>query len=326
MRIHTAEQAPHRPGTTPAYGLRATGDVVPRNPQTRFGKEIVMSIRAWLDRFRPRWQQPRQTVPRPRSCPVVVEPLEDRCTPAVLLNIGDVTILEGNEGVQMAEVLVSLSRPHGRSVSVNYSSDDSAVAGKLTIARGETSETILVPVIGDRLVEPTEYLTVTLSGARGARLADGEGVVTILDDEPYISAVGPYTMEGNSGATVFAFTVNLSAAYDEVVTVNFSTQDGTAFADEDYTATSGLVTFERFETSQTILVDVTGDDLPEPDEYFYVQLSGASANAVISYEWSSGTIADDDGYVPPYDPGDYYWYDYGYYDYGYYDYGWYYYW
>ena len=39
------------------------------------------------------------------------------------------------------------------------------------------------------------------------------------------------------------FTVSISAATDEAVTVDYATSDGTARADQDYTETSGTLTF-----------------------------------------------------------------------------------
>ena len=153
------------------------------------------------------------------------------------LSVSDVTLIEGNAGTQNAVVTVSLSAPSTKTVTVNYStangtasagSDYQAVSGKLTFAPGQTSKSILVPVIGDRLGEPNETFFVNLSGAKNATIADGQGVVTIVDDEPRISINDVSATEGNSGTTPFTFTVSLSAAHDEPVTVNYATADGTA--------------------------------------------------------------------------------------------------
>ena len=40
--------------------------------------------------------------------------------------------------------------------------------------------------------------------------------------------------EGNGKTTPFTFTVRLSAAYDQAVTVNYATANGTATAGNDY--------------------------------------------------------------------------------------------
>jgi hypothetical protein len=49
----------------------------------------------------------------------------------------------------------------------------------LTFAPGETNKTLQIPVRGDRLGELDESFFVTLSGARGAKIGDGQGLVTI---------------------------------------------------------------------------------------------------------------------------------------------------
>ena len=83
-------------------------------------------------------------------------------------------------------------------------------------------------------------------------------------------------LEGNSGTTAFVFTVSLSNASAQAITVNFATADGSAtLADSDYQGGAGSVTFAPGTTSQTITVLVNGDTKFEPDETFTVNLSAA---------------------------------------------------
>src|SRR5690606_5822117 len=89
------------------------------------------------------------------------------------------------------------------------------------------------------------------------------------------------------------FTVTLSAASGQTVTVNYATADGTATQPADYTSTSGTLTFTPGSTTQTITVPVIGEAVPEADETFFVNLSGAS-NATISDNQGVGTIINDD--------------------------------
>lgn len=242
---------------------------------------------------------------QPAPCRLSIEALGDRIMPASL-SVGDAMIIEGNAGTQYAEVRVTLDTPTNKTVTVNYKtadrtatsgSDYGAVSGKLTFAPGEISKTLLVAVKGDRLGEGNETFFVKLHGAKNAGIADGTGDVTIVDDEPVISISGDSAYEGNSGTTFLTFTVTLSAAYDQTVTVNYATQDGIALAGEDYLATSGTLTFATGETIKTITVEILGDTTPEPNETFFVLLSDASANASIAaFYYASGGILDDDGY------------------------------
>ena len=76
--------------------------------------------------------------------------------------------------------------------------------------------------------------------------------------------------EGNAGTTPATFTVTLSEAAAQTVTVSYATSNGTALAGIDYTSTSGTVTFPAGATSRTISVPVLGDTLDEDDESFRV--------------------------------------------------------
>ena len=90
------------------------------------------------------------------------------------------------------------------------------------------------------------------------------------------------------------FTVTLSAASDAPVTVTYATADGTAtVAGGDYQAATGTLTFAPGQTSKTITVLVNGDRLAEADEYFFVNLTGAT-NAGIANGSGFGTILDDE--------------------------------
>lgn len=92
--------------------------------------------------------------------------------------------------------------------------------------------------------------------------------------------------------TAFSFTVHLSRHSSSPVSVNYATADGTATAAEnDYVPTSGTLTFAPGQTTKTITVLVNGDPVGEPDETFFVNLSGAH-NAVIAHVQGVGTIED----------------------------------
>jgi hypothetical protein len=94
--------------------------------------------------------------------------------------------------------------------------------------------------------------------------------------------------------TEFVFTVSLSKASKQQVSVNYTTVDGTATAaDGDYVPMSGTLTFAPGQTSETIRVLVNGDSVPDHPEGFFVDLSGAS-RASIANAVGDGTIL-----VPP---------------------------
>jgi hypothetical protein len=219
--------------------------------------------------------------------------------------IGDVTVLEGNSGTTAFVFTVSLSATSNQAVSVNYATaDGSATAGSdyqstsatLTIPAGQTSGTITVLVNGDRVAEANETFFVNLSSPTNGVVSDGQGAGTILDDEPRISISDVSKKEGKKNQTTqFTFTVTLSAAYDQSVTMSFKTTDGTAkTSDSDYVAKTGTITFAPGETTKTITIVVNGDSKKEADETFYLDLFGNSGNSLFTRNRGVGTILNDD--------------------------------
>jgi len=102
--------------------------------------------------------------------------------------------------------------------------------------------------------------------------------------------------EGDSGTTIARFTVALSAASAQTVTVDYATSDGTATAGSDYEAASGTLTFAAGETSKNIDVRVRGDVTPENNEAFLVTLSNA-AGATLTKASAFAIIEDDDQFA-----------------------------
>ena len=103
--------------------------------------------------------------------------------------------------------------------------------------------------------------------------------------------------EGDSGTTPYEFEVTLSNPSAEVVTVNFSTTDGTAtIADNDYVDNDNILIFNPGDPlTQTITVLVNGDIQFEDDEDFTVSLD-SSTNSTIdaSNDIAAGSITNDD--------------------------------
>ena len=100
--------------------------------------------------------------------------------------------------------------------------------------------------------------------------------------------------EGNSGQKNFDFTVGLSAADVQDVTVHYRTADGTAAGAVDYVPVlDGQVTIPAGLTSATVRVQVIGDSAYESFETFTVDLF-SPAGADIAKGQATGVILNDD--------------------------------
>lgn len=232
--------------------------------------------------------------------------INDDAPPTISVN--DVSVVEGNSGTKTVTFTVKLNAASPNTVKVNYAtqnltatagSDYVAKSGQLTFFPGQTSKTVSVTVKGDTVVEPNEQFRLNLSGPQNATIADGQGIATIVNNDPTptvppkLSIAGFSALEGNSGTKQFSFLVTLDKAGANPITVNYATSNGTATAGLDYIAKTGTVTFAAGQTSKTITVTVKGDTLKSSNETFFVTLS-SPVNATIAVAKATGTILNDD--------------------------------
>lgn len=213
----------------------------------------------------------------------------------ILSNEGS-TVTEG--GLATFDVVLDHASFEDITVYVRVS-DGSAVAPDdydggvfpVTIEAGETSVPFTVQTIQDPTDEPDENFYVSLDAGDIEAFGYGGGVEGIIiddDDPPTVSVNDSSATEGGA----VTFTVSLSAASSYTIVVDFETSDDTATAGSDYTANSGSVTFNPGETSKTVEVETSSDDVDEPNESFLIDLLFAS-NASIGDGQGLGTILDD---------------------------------
>jgi len=113
---------------------------------------------------------------------------------------------------------------------------------------------------------------------------------------PEFRITGPVKVDEDVGTVTY--TISLNKVYDQTVSVQYATQDGTAVAGQDYTAISGVVTFPPGQTSTTVRVPISADTVDEPDENYLIVLSAAVGASISKTEGEvTTTIFDNDG--PP---------------------------
>ena len=110
---------------------------------------------------------------------------------------------------------------------------------------------------------------------------------------PALSFAGSNITVSETAGTV-TLTVELDPASTGTVTVDYATSDQTAQAGEDYTATSGTLTFAASETSKTITVPILNDTDYDPSQRFRVTLSNAPGATLPTSPWAFVNITNDD--------------------------------
>lgn len=233
---------------------------------------------------------------------------------ATITLTGGTTKVEGDGGTVAYQFTATLDNEVDGGVMVAYTTDDgSATAGSDYIDNdnslafagnaGET-QTITVRVNGDTTVEADETFSVSLGAVSSALASDvstagspQSGTITD-DDTATVTLMGGATQaEGDSGTTDYTFTVLLDAAVQGGLTVDFTTNDGTAtVADSDYVDNDSTLSFAGTAGEmKTIVVQVNGDTKVENNETFTVAL-GATSNGAVTTAGTpqQGGISNDD--------------------------------
>jgi hypothetical protein len=144
-------------------------------------------------------------------------------------------------------------------------------AGQMVVATATTNGNLFV---GKKTSEFSQCRTVTVPG-----------------DVKLSSA----TYSANESNASLAVIVSRVGGSNGTITVNYTTSDGTATAGQDYTATSGTLTFNNGESGKLITIPLIGDAADESDETFNIALSNPTGGATLLNPSSAvATITDND--------------------------------
>ena len=220
-----------------------------------------------------------------------------------LVSVSDVSV---NEAAGTMTFTVTRINANSGAFTVDYATangsatagaDYDATSGTLSFAANQVSQTVTVTIDDDATPELDETVLLNLSNATGgATIGDGQGVGTIVNDDgaPIQVSINDVSItEGDSGQSILTFTVNRTGGSD-AFSVSYATADDSAVAGSDYLAASGSLSFNAGQNSRTISVVINGDTTIEPNERFFVNLFGATNDAVIVDGQGIGTIVNDE--------------------------------
>ncbi len=137
---------------------------------------------------------------------------------------------------------------------------------------------------------PTGFVTATATNTATGDTSEFSNAFRSL---PTLSITDVTAPEGDTGTAITTFTVILSAASTQTITVDFATANNTAITPGDYNTQTGTLTFTPGQSAKTITVLVQGDLLDEANETYFVNLSNPT-NATIADAQGVGTITDND--------------------------------
>ena len=247
-----------------------------------------------------------------------------------IMVISDASIVEGNAGTRILSLAVNFSGPQAGTVTGTVSAIglsgaffNPATGGATCGAAGVDFEqfsgsafsippntpngtlTVNIRICGDTLSEGNEHIFVSLDGVVGAQCLEGtcNAIATIVNDDaaPTMSINNITTSEPAFLTKTTSFTVSLNRLSELPIAVNFVTRNGTARAtcpfcsppiiSGDYVGRSGTLQIPPNTPSATIAITINSGVSNEPDENFFVDLSGA-VNASIAVASGRATIRD----------------------------------
>lgn len=120
-----------------------------------------------------------------------------------------------------------------------------------------------------------------------------------IEGGPSISISGAELFEGHTGTATAQLTVTMNTTDEDDVFVNWETRDGTAIGgsncsgETDYLSNAGQIQIPAGDMQRTIAVDLCGDETPEADEQFSVELTSTS-RGILNQQTGTVVILDDD--------------------------------
>ena len=159
-------------------------------------------------------------------------------------------------------------------------------------------ETSFVHILGDTLDENNETIRIELSNPSTGLAVGTPSILTITiedDDEGGSLQFQTPNISISEAAAQRLVVVTRTGGAASNVTILFDTNDGTATAGEDYTAATGILTFDANEAEETFAVPIRNDLTDEPNETIELRLFSPQGGGVLgSPTTATLTIVDDD--------------------------------
>lgn len=245
-----------------------------------------------------------QTIGAPNTTPQTVVINDNDAVPGVSLSLASYS------GAETAgSIPVELTVPYTSEVdlSVPYTfvdggavagRDHNASSGTATFTGGASSVNLSVPVLNNLYYSGSRSLTVQLGTQTPiAAPAIASATITITDDEGVPSAF--VETPGSSGGYSFSelavnAVVTVTIPYTSTTDIggSFATQNGTATAGTDYSATAAPFKILAGQTSATVSIPIINNNVNTGDRYFSFSIASQSPGAVGSPTSAQITIID----------------------------------
>jgi Ca2+-binding RTX toxin-like protein len=171
----------------------------------------------------------------------------------------------------------------------------------ITFADGETSKTVIIPIVDDTPIESSETINLTLSNPTGGATlgVQDTATLTIVDNDVQLAFSDPTFSIQEDGTPIAAVTVTRSGGTTSAVGAILSLSDDTATAPADYNNAAIPVSFLAGETTKVIPIPIVNDTLVEGNETINLALTNPTGGATLGTQSTAVlTLVDNDFPVP----------------------------
>ena len=184
----------------------------------------------------------------------------------------------------------------GTADSTDYTGATPGTGKTITFAANSATATLTIDPTADTIVEANETVDLTLVAGTGYTLGTTTAVTGTITNDDLLPSINLSTnrtiVEGFTSPQNVTYTVTLTSASSQSITVQYATANGTAIAASDYTSTSGTLTFNPGVTSQVINIPILNDSLSEANEAFTLTLSSPTNANLGTTNTVTTTITD----------------------------------
>jgi serralysin len=184
----------------------------------------------------------------------------------------------------------------GTANSTDYTGATPGIGKTITFAANSATATLTIDPTADTIVEANETVDLTLVAGTGYTLGTTTAVTGTITNDDLLPSINLSTnrtiVEGFTSPQNVTYTVTLTSASSQSITVQYATANGTAIAASDYTSTSGTLTFNPGVTSQVINIPILNDSLSEANETFNLTLSSPTNANLGTTNTVTTTITD----------------------------------
>ncbi len=204
--------------------------------------------------------------------------------------------LSASEADAQVPVVVQLGAPSAQRVGVTVTTGDLSasrfsdyvfLSDSIVFEPGQTTLVVPLSVTNDNTDEGTELLQLSMPTITGA-VAGAIGQVTLRDEDvagPVGMGIGDVVVNESEGVAIVPVWLTTPAA--SLVTVDYALVGASAVLGADAAPGSGQLRFVAGQTVQNLVLPITDDVVPEPDEIFNIQLNNPSGASLID---ANGTV------------------------------------